>query len=64
MQFIPFFINGAVRAVIQARLKEQFYAWNDLILCYGTLYAIGKISVKNAKRFDKKWRLSLISRYF
>jgi hypothetical protein len=23
-----------------------------------------KDSVKNAKRFDKKWRLSLISRYF
>jgi hypothetical protein len=23
------------------------------------LHAIGKISVKNAKRFDKKWRLLL-----
>jgi hypothetical protein len=32
--------------------------------CYGTLRAIGKISVKNAKRFDKKWRFSLILRYF
>jgi hypothetical protein len=34
------------------------------ILCYGMLRAIGKISVKNAKRFDKKWRFSLILRYF
>jgi hypothetical protein len=34
-------------------LDEQFYAKNDQILCYGTLRAIGKISVKNAKRFDK-----------
>jgi hypothetical protein len=25
---------------------------------------IGKINVKNAKRFDKKWRFSLILRYF
>jgi hypothetical protein len=29
-------------------------------LCYDTLRAIGKISVKNAKRFDKKWRFSFI----
>jgi hypothetical protein len=28
------------------------------------LRAIRKISVKNAKRFDKKWRFSLILRYF
>jgi hypothetical protein len=37
---------------------------NDQILCNGTLRAVGKISAKNAKRFDKKWRFSLISRYF
>jgi hypothetical protein len=30
----------------------------------GTLHAIGKISVNNAKRFDKKWLFSLISRFF
>jgi hypothetical protein len=29
------------------------------MLCYGKLRAIGKISVKNAKRFDKKWRFFL-----
>jgi hypothetical protein len=28
------------------------------------LRAIGKISVKNAKSFDKLWRFSLILRYF
>jgi hypothetical protein len=30
----------------------------------GTVRAIGETSVKNAKRFDKKWRFSLILRYF
>jgi hypothetical protein len=29
---------------------------------HSTLRAIGKISVTNAKRFDKKWRFSLILR--
>ena len=43
---------------------QRFYALNYQILCNGTLHAVGKISVKNAKRYDKKCRLSLISRYF
>ncbi len=33
----------------QVRVKEQFYTGNDQILWYGTLQAIGKISIKNAK---------------
>jgi hypothetical protein len=33
-------------------------------LCYGTLGDIGKIGVKNAKRFDKKWRFLLIFSLF
>jgi hypothetical protein len=28
------------------------------------LRAVGKISVKNAKRFDKKWRFPMLLRYF
>ena len=54
--------NDPVRAVLKVRLKERFYARNDQILCYDTLRTIEKISVKNAKRFDKKLRFSLILR--
>ncbi len=44
--------NGSVRTVLTSKTK-LFYALNDQILFYGTLRAVGKISVKNAKRFDK-----------
>ena len=57
-------MNGTVRAVITSKGKRTFYALNDQILLYGTLHAIGKISIKKAKRFDKKWRFSLILRYY
>ena len=40
------------------------FSWNFQILCYGTLRAIGTISVKNAKCSNIKWRFSMILRYF
>ena len=57
-------MNGTVRAVLTSLTKRAIYAWNDQILCNGKGRAVGKISVKNAKLYDKKCRLSLISRYF
>jgi hypothetical protein len=56
--------NGTVRAVLTSKAKRTILCVIDQNLCYGTLRAIGKVSVKNAKHFDKKWRFSLILRYF
>jgi hypothetical protein len=55
-------MNGTVRAVLTSKSKRTFLCMR--LSNFMLRYAMGKIGVKNTKLFDKKWRFSLILRYF